>query len=83
MSEKHPPSFTAAKLYERTSAKGNQYFSGRLGGIRLAIVKTTETDDKGNPVWLLRMSEAPAYTPQQGDETASASNPRKPPDFAR
>ncbi len=84
MSEKHAPSFTAAKLYERTSAKGNQYLTGRLGGVRLAIIKTTDTDESGNPIWLLRMSEAPAYAPpQQRDESASSPSPKKPPDFAR
>lgn len=83
MSERHPPSFTAAKLYERTSAKGNLYLTGRLGGIRIAILKTPDTDDDGNPVWVLRMSEAPAYSPAPRDETASTETPRKPTDFAR
>lgn len=83
MSEKYAPSITATKLYERTSTKGNTYFSGRLGGLRIAIIKTAEVDETGNPIWLLRLSEAPPYVPQQHDNSASGPAPVKPPPFAR
>lgn len=82
MSEKYAPSITATKLYERTSAKGNSYFSGRLGGLRVAITKTAEVDESGNPIWLLRLSEAPPYS-RQPDDSASGPAPVKPPPFAR
>lgn len=58
--KRFPPSITAAKLYEKTSAKGNSYLTGRLGGMRVAIIKTPDTSDDGSPIWELRFSQAPA-----------------------
>lgn len=77
MADKYPPSIKVAKLYERTSAKGNSYITGRWGGARVTILKTDQTDDKGNPVWELRLSEAPPYVAPEQRESS------QPPDFVR
>lgn len=79
MAEKYPPSFVAAKLYERTSSKGNPYLTGRWGGCRVAVLKTNDTDKDGNPIWEFRISEAPPYVPQDQDarHTPVISGPRK------
>lgn len=47
-SDRFPPSVTATKLYERTSAKGNPYLTGRWGGLRVALLKTSEQDSEGH-----------------------------------
>ena len=77
MAEKFPPSFTVCKLYERTSAKGKSYLTGRWGGCRVAMIKTDQTDNDGNPVWEMRMSEAPAYVPREATPEAIPAAPRK------
>lgn len=54
--DRFPPSVVATKLYERTSAKGNPYLTGRWGGLRVAVLKTQEQDSEGNAVWEMRFS---------------------------
>lgn len=56
---KFPPSVTAFRMYERTSAKGNRYFRGRWGSCAIALLPTNETDKDGNPIWEMRLSQAP------------------------
>jgi len=34
----------AARLWERTSAKGNRYLSGRLGGVKVVIMANRDFD---------------------------------------
>lgn len=58
------PSFTAAKLYRKTSAKGQTYFVGRLGGVKVALLKSRETADNGDEIWSLMFSEAQPYRPR-------------------
>ena len=41
------PSITAARLYKRTSQKGATYFTGRLGLLKVALLKSTDTTDDG------------------------------------
>ena len=71
-----PPSFRVCKLYEKTSKSGSRYFTGRWGGAKVALVKTKEEGDGGDPVWALLLSEAPAYKP---DEKPAAPAPSSAP----
>jgi len=69
MSEsKFPPSVTACRLYERTSAKGNRYMSGRWGQMRVTLLPTKEADKDGHPIWEMRLAQAPPV------QTATASD---------
>ncbi len=61
-SNRFPPSITATKLYEKTSAKGNPYLTGRWGNLRVAVLKTQNQDDDGNAIWEMRLSAAPPTT---------------------
>ena len=36
----HAPSFPIARLFRKTSANGNDYFTGRLGGARVTLLKS-------------------------------------------
>jgi hypothetical protein len=69
--ERFPPSIVAAKLYERTSAKGNPYLTGRLGVLRVALLKTQDTDDEGHAIWEMRFSAASAQCTQPKAKVSS------------
>lgn len=86
------PSFAAAKLYKKTSAKGVTYFVGRMGGVKVALLKSRETAENGDEIWSLMFSEAKPYQPRddakaqsQAPTTTLAPPPDRPPrrDFAR
>ena len=53
------PLMTAARLFERRSAAGNTYFTGRMGGLRVLVLKSRETADDGTVIWSLCLQEAP------------------------
>lgn len=69
-----PPSIPLCRVFERTSKKGNTYLTGRLGGARVTILKTDQTDDEGNAIWTILLAEAPHRTDHTkrsaADETA-------------
>jgi hypothetical protein len=69
----HPPSFVLTKLYRKKSEKGNTYFTGRLGGARVVLLKSNDTADDGGEVWNLLASEAPAKRDQD-----AAQRPQEP-----
>jgi len=43
----------AAKLWEKTSAAGNRYFAGRLGGVKILILENRDRGGEGEPDWHL------------------------------
>ena len=52
------PSIVLCKLYERQARKSGQtYFAGRLGAASVVLLRTDETSDSGQPVWVLKVSE--------------------------
>jgi len=69
------PSFTAAKLYKKISAKGSEYFTGRMGGVRVTLLKSRETSDSGEEIWSLMFAEAPAFKPRD-DAKAQSQAPQ-------
>ena len=50
------------RLYERTSQKGNRYFSGRLGAARVMLFKDDYADDDN--VWQLFVQDGGEKSPQ-------------------
>ncbi len=54
------------RLYERTSQKGNRYFSGRLGAARVMLFKDDYADDDN--VWQLFVQEGGEKSPQVAQE---------------
>ncbi len=72
----YQPGLVAARLYKRTSAKGNEYFSGRLGGVSIALLKSRETTDEGGEIWELMFSEAPKSKSIATDKPARKTNGR-------
>jgi hypothetical protein len=86
MSEKsnvYSPSFVGARLYRKISAKGATYFAGRIGNVKLALLKSKEVADDGGEIWELRMSEAQPYVAKDDqaakrDYARPASQSRRP-----
>ena len=60
------PMLTATRLFEKRSAAGNTYFTGRMGGLRVLVLKSRETADDGTPIWSLCFQEAPKPTGTEG-----------------
>ena len=60
----HAPSFTAARLYKKTSAKGGTYFTGRMGGVKVALLKSKDTAENGDEIWNLVFGEVAPYQPK-------------------
>ncbi len=50
------------RLYERTSASGNRYFSGRLGGAKV-IVFLDQKAEADVPVWQVYLQDARHQNP--------------------
>src|SRR4051812_1046538 len=72
------PRVLLMQLSERTSAKGNRYFSGWLGKARVVVFQADEPDKYGNPQWSMFLSEPEAKPEQRQPPTAanqSASGP--------
>jgi hypothetical protein len=71
----HRPSFVLTRLYRKKSEKGATYFVGRLGGARVALLKSNDVADDGAEIWNLLMSEAPAKRDAAaGQRTQEPSN---------
>jgi hypothetical protein len=51
------------RLYRKTSAKGSVYFTGRLGGAKITLLKSNETAENGDEIW----NQNPASPFYQGD----------------
>jgi hypothetical protein len=45
-------------LYEKTSAKGTVYLTGRLGGAKVVLLRDRQAADDGTVTWSLLLSEA-------------------------
>jgi hypothetical protein len=48
------------RLYRNISSYGNTYFSGPMGGVKLALLKTRDVSDTGQEIWELVVEERPA-----------------------
>jgi len=54
------------RLYERTSQRGNRYFSGRLGPARVMLFRDEKADDDN--VWQLFVQDGEDKAAQTGQE---------------
>lgn len=62
----------AAGLWRRTSAKGNEYFAGRLGGIKVVILENRERASDDDPTHILFFADG------QGAPKSAAADARPP-----
>ncbi len=63
-----------ARLFERTSAAGNRYFSGRMGAARIMLFRDERADDDN--VWQLFVQDSDEQ-PRQGAQTAQGRAQRE------
>jgi hypothetical protein len=77
------PSLTALRLYKRTSQKGTTYFTGRMGLLKVALLKSNETTDDGCEIWNLVYQQVDEKSRQDSkptrEERAKANEPLKSP----
>jgi hypothetical protein len=68
------------RLYEKTSAKGNTYFAGRMGQASVVMMRDLHTEGE-DPVWQLFVSEprqAATEAPQAQKASWADKSPAKP-----
>jgi len=53
------PPLVLTRLWERTSAKGNRYLTGRLGAARVLVMENRDRQGDDHPTHLLMLAEAP------------------------
>jgi hypothetical protein len=53
------PMLKAAGLWAKTSVKGGQYLTGRLGGVKVLILENRERQTDDDPSHILYFAEAP------------------------
>ena len=75
-----PPSVNVGRLYERTSAAGNQYISGFFGTMKITLLKSKDADAEGNPIWNLMIAAAPSRD-RAGSQTGRKAEAERPRDL--
>ena len=61
--------FEAAPLWAKSSVKGGQYLTGRLGGMKILVMENRERKSDNDPSHHLFFTEAPDR--RQGDQQAA------------
>jgi hypothetical protein len=64
--------FQAARLWEKTSAAGNSYLIGRLGGVRVLILRNRDAGTEGEPDWHLFFADRVPRATEASPQPASA-----------
>jgi hypothetical protein len=70
-------SIKAARLFEKVSSKGNTYFTGRMGGVRVSLLKSNEVGDGGEAIWSLMFAEAPVAKTDNADKSDNKATARR------
>lgn len=60
---------------------GNQYFVGRLGMAKVAVLKSEEVAEDGSPKWDVLLQEAPSE-PRRKPETKEEAQPETAPPYS-
>ena len=64
----------AAKLWEKTSAAGNLYLVGRLGGVRVLVMRNRDAGAEGEPDWHLFFADSSDKARQTSAEPAKPAS---------
>jgi hypothetical protein len=64
------PSLTACKLWAKTSAKGVQYFTGRMGGLRVTILPNRDKTSDTDASHVMLFGEAAAWDPTKAQPSS-------------
>ena len=74
----HNPSFRLTRLYRKQSQQGRTYFTGRLAGARITLLKAKDTADDGGEIWDLLIAEAPPPKQRQDAQDGAQRQERQP-----
>ena len=74
----YPTSKYISVMYRRTAKSGGSYFSGKLDGARITLVKSSKKTDDDQEIWNLLQDEIPERKPDPRARTAGGD-----PDFRR
>jgi hypothetical protein len=86
--QKPSPMLKAAPLWQKSSVKGGQYLTGRLGGVKVLILENRDRQSDDDPSHHLFFAEAPdrrqgvAERPQERSGGAGATHPPRTPQNA-
>ena len=72
------PMLKAAGLWAKSSVKGGQYLTGRLGGLKVVILENRDRQSDDDPSHHLFVTEA-AERPRERSEGQRAPNPPRTP----
>jgi hypothetical protein len=61
------PMIKATGLWQKTSVKGGQYLTGRLGGLKVLIMENRDQKTDDDPSHHLFVAEAPDRRQERGD----------------
>ena len=75
------PQVKLARLYEKTSKTSNQYFVGRIGLAKVAVLKSKEVAEDGSPMWNVLLQEA-SSEPRRKPEVKEVLQPQAPAEAA-
>jgi hypothetical protein len=73
------PHIVLGVLYEKKSARGSTYFVGRLGRAKIAVLRSREVSESGDPVWEMRLEQAPDRPLKLAAAATEANSLFKPP----
>jgi len=74
--QKNSPMLKAAGLWAKTSGKGGQYLTGRLGGLKVLILENRDRKSDDDPSHHLFFVEAPDRRQERGDGDFFGGTPR-------
>ena len=71
--QKNSPMLKAAGLWAKSSTKGGQYFTGRLGGVKVLILENRDRKSDADPSHNLFFVEAPDRRQSAGERPQERS----------
>ena len=60
-----PPPLVLTRLWAKTSAKGNTYMVGRLGGVKVLVMENRDKQTEDDPTHVLMVADAPDSSRQR------------------
>jgi hypothetical protein len=73
------PMLKATGLWEKTSAAGNFYLIGRLGGVRIMVLKNRDAGVEGEPDWHVFFADGEKREDTRAQTSSSAARPSREP----
>jgi hypothetical protein len=74
------PMLKATGLWQKTSVKGGQYLTGRLGGVKVLVMENRDRKTDDDPSHTLFVAEAPDRRQERGDGARAPADAHDQPD---